>query len=490
MKRKKDLFELIQSMTIPEIRYFKRIAASHKKENNAYIELFDVIKSQKEYDEYAIKNSLITKSSMVKHLDVKKHYLYDLILDSLSSYRDNNYAYENTCTRARILLNCGLYDQALRLTDKGLHDCIKSEDFAEGITIINLRKSIIPLCAGQNTNEDEKTEQILYEKLNNLHEYELLDSIYRKEWGSYLFARNKRQYQLIHKILENPLLKNLHHARCIKSKILFHTLHSNIQFTLCNWQENLFHAAESVKLFEKSGFSIARHPEIAVKVYNNYTSAAVMNLNWRLFRKGIASLRDLHLGFNDTQLRFLSETRILQYELIVYRLTRPEKEYRAMVEKLTEFTLKHTNHFESFKYKMICFELGKCYYNLGNFRKARTWLRKTPAPGKLTETLDVYIFSQFLLIMIALEENETKTIMHDILNLKQLMIRSGVFYKEEKTILKLLTYWLKELDNKECVIQAFRNFHSESLTFATSVNKYFNFPEWAETKMNQFKMCL
>ncbi len=84
MKSKELLFELIHSLTKSEKRYFKVFASMHGANNN-YVQLFDAIHKQKEYDEEALKKRFKDKD-FVRQFSVAKNYLLNLILKSLRNH--------------------------------------------------------------------------------------------------------------------------------------------------------------------------------------------------------------------------------------------------------------------------------------------------------------------------------------------------------------------------------------------------------------------
>lgn len=78
------LHELIQSLTPSEKRYFK---LQNKTEGGtkSYLQLFDVLQQQSEYDELGIRNEL-KGEKLLNQLHVAKNYLYKQLLRSLRSF--------------------------------------------------------------------------------------------------------------------------------------------------------------------------------------------------------------------------------------------------------------------------------------------------------------------------------------------------------------------------------------------------------------------
>src|SRR5687768_13856793 len=87
MVKKGNLFLLIKSLSKSEKRYFRMNATMTGRDVN-YLQLFDAIESQKEYDEVEIRKNLKGKK-FLSQLHVTKIYLTELILKSLKNYHSN-----------------------------------------------------------------------------------------------------------------------------------------------------------------------------------------------------------------------------------------------------------------------------------------------------------------------------------------------------------------------------------------------------------------
>lgn len=70
------LYRLIHSLTAEEKGYFKKFAKRHISKGNSYLQLFDTINKQSNFNETALKKKY-------KNLSVLKNYLFELILQSL-----------------------------------------------------------------------------------------------------------------------------------------------------------------------------------------------------------------------------------------------------------------------------------------------------------------------------------------------------------------------------------------------------------------------
>lgn len=80
MKRKEDLFNLINAMSRSEKRYFTIDAKKSGKKGSKYLELFQMINGMNEYDEAKLRKKF-------SNIHADKSYLYEAILRSMRDYR-------------------------------------------------------------------------------------------------------------------------------------------------------------------------------------------------------------------------------------------------------------------------------------------------------------------------------------------------------------------------------------------------------------------
>lgn len=163
------LFELIQTMSSSEKRYFKRHALIAKDSNVNYLKLFDTLNKMKEYDEDALK-----KKSFVKHLASERKYLYEAILRSLRNYN------REESVRAQIyellldsdyLFQRGLYDQSERRLKKA-HRLALQIEYLPALLEINadrrrLLRVIKPKTFSEEMEEYVADKDLLFNKMKN-----------------------------------------------------------------------------------------------------------------------------------------------------------------------------------------------------------------------------------------------------------------------------------------------------------------------------------
>ncbi len=133
------IFQLINSMTASEKRYFKRHYSSEK---SLITTLFDYINSQSEYNEDDVK-AYFADSKLSKNLKVYKVQLTDVLLKSLISYHNK----KNIRSKIRmgleeidILVDKKLFDIAQSKIKRIKDICIKGEAFEHIFPILQIEQ--------------------------------------------------------------------------------------------------------------------------------------------------------------------------------------------------------------------------------------------------------------------------------------------------------------------------------------------------------------
>lgn len=134
------LWQLIQSLSSKEKLFFKRnFTVTRSPEQRLYIKLFDVIASQKKYDEPAILKKFGPSLSN-KNIAFQKHYLQQQVCDAIVEYDSRNNASHDIYDQirlVRIYRKKGLLDEAQTVWKKAVAKARKTESFA----LLNLLKT-------------------------------------------------------------------------------------------------------------------------------------------------------------------------------------------------------------------------------------------------------------------------------------------------------------------------------------------------------------
>jgi len=120
-----ELYRLIHALTTEEKGYFKKFATRHTSKGNKYLQLFDAINKQKNFEEESLKKKYAGYADM-------KVYLFEMILNSLL-ISDKETGIEGELLREwfyiRYLNKKGLKEKASQLNRQAISRARESEVF-------------------------------------------------------------------------------------------------------------------------------------------------------------------------------------------------------------------------------------------------------------------------------------------------------------------------------------------------------------------------
>jgi len=260
----RSLWQFIQAMSKNEKEFFKRnFVDAGNDEPPLYLQLFDAIEQQKEYDEDSIIEKLAPALTR-KNLSYQKHYLYQQLCEALISYEGRDLPEQEVYDQIRlirILRKKGLLDEAHIVWKKAVVKAREAEAFALlGILKKEFEKMILwssvhtpydelhTLARGNIINYDDYAEMItlrdIYTEIlllkrkwhfdiddNSIHELKLLltrvtQSSFSDTTASFWF---RHYYRMCRVTLQYLLNKNIPEA------------FSLLRETVSDWQQHPEH---------------------------------------------------------------------------------------------------------------------------------------------------------------------------------------------------------------------------------------------------------
>ena len=200
-----DIFNLIQSMTKAEKRYFSQTATLHKVgEQNNYYKLFKVIDNQSIYEESIVKLAM-QRQGVTQHFTALKFQLIERILESLHQFYQKSSITE-TIKRELHFCQILMDKNHLEMANKRL---LKIKNTIETYQLpefypeyFKIQRQILAKAVYKNI--DFEALQTLYEsmtsaikQLQNLNEYERINAIIQKKHYEKIILQN---YQLLQKM--------------------------------------------------------------------------------------------------------------------------------------------------------------------------------------------------------------------------------------------------------------------------------------------------
>ncbi len=152
-----ELFLLIKSLKSSEKRYFTLSASAMQpgKKNN-YLQLFEAIEEQKDYNEYLLIKKYRNKS-FTKNLAANKAYLYDMILAALRNYQEDSieeWGIRRNFYKIKILASKGLDKDCEKLITKTKAKAWQYEQYQTLLDILDIEFYLFGNCRIGEMNKD------------------------------------------------------------------------------------------------------------------------------------------------------------------------------------------------------------------------------------------------------------------------------------------------------------------------------------------------
>jgi hypothetical protein len=269
---KDSLFELIQSMSKSEKRYFKLNSATHTNKNS-YVKMFDQINAQKKHKEKWVKD----KSKKIinpNKFAVEKNYLYNSLLKSLTSFHNQKSLNSKASTSLftiKMLIDKALYIQAKKLIDKNQKFAEQSENYTLLLEILKLKivyqETIMDNEGINDTYQRVFEVQKIYTNLEQFrfyhHKiYDIATKIGEKK-RSVLFKEAG-------KIISESLLKDEKMALSNEAKIRFNECWMLYYYLEPRFEKAFNFSKRSVEISEKTPYYTSEKKDNYISNLNNY----------------------------------------------------------------------------------------------------------------------------------------------------------------------------------------------------------------------------
>ncbi len=354
-KVRESLFELIQSLTKSEKRYFKVHASRHTiGEENLYVRLFDYIEKLSIYDEDKL-FSHFEGEIFLNRFSITKKRLYDHILAALDAF--------HAATSVDAQLYRMLHSADILFSKTLYEQCERQLRSAEKLAQKYDQKAILLEIARK---QKRTVENQGYKEINSmqLDEINALDkklvkqlSIYDELWKvkSELFlclnrkgsARTVEERVEFERIIQNVSLESSEEILGFENNYLFAHTKSAYHFAKREFNESLFYLKSLLKLFQSHAHLLEKHISAYFSTLTNliFVSEKLGNsedsLRYLKLLKSIPAQFDL-ANKEDLRIKLFASTVSIELELLTKRgdLTHALKQLMFIDEGLDRYAEK------------------------------------------------------------------------------------------------------------------------------------------------------
>ncbi len=399
-----SLFTLISSLTKAEKRYFRAFSGKENSGSKGYLLLFDIMSGMKRFDKHLLNNKIKEKNLQTNILKTRQ-YLFDSIIKALIFYyseNDNEFK-----TRLQLM-------QLLVLNKKELFGLAqkKLKVFERNCARQNRTFLLAETYAMMKTNAFN-----LY--LNN-YDHESLSQLVRKEEANLQILMNESHYRTLliemlelikseakktreevlqsyQKLGSNPLLHDAGEAKTLRSKLIYFSINSILQFKLGKNEQALENASAYLRLIEKNKHVMSRNTFYYIIGLRNKILALRKSGKHKEAQAVLNKLKDVKChNANQEVIKFIS------YHFNALQSFIDTGDFGKAVELIPEIEKGLETHREMIE-KAAVLEIhlliAKSFFRNGNFEKAVAPLNRILSEPKIKEYVHGSISAKIMLML-------------------------------------------------------------------------------------------
>jgi tetratricopeptide (TPR) repeat protein len=460
---KSKLHELIQHLSQSEKRYFKRYLSRYSENNHESIfgRLFDYLSLTEVYDkEQLLRECPFVKLSQLQNLNNR---LYVYVLESLRAYNSNKshqVILHETLTNYEILLRKGLYEQCLRLLNKGEKIAIDNENYLFLNEILSKKVEVITKRLKMKKSSDVVMEiqrneehnigillflielKKMYEEVYSLFKVEgrivrdmrLLDSVVAK------FEKAKDYFEL--------------YRTSFRVKFYYYNVERLINQLSGDIIQTRKDSEKMYDLFESRPDRISVFSNEYNQVLNNYCIALNMNMDNITLNKIIYRMREriiLSKDDKDLELQMFESYFFLKLEGLLI-----SGNYSKAIISINEnmnFIEKLDSHIHSVNRGSKYYRIALAYFVSGDYKKSLKWVNRVLNTDDTKYRKDIALSFEILNLLIHYELKNFDFLKNLLEKAKNRLLSIDRFLIPERLILSTLKNVCKNRKKKSKVFK-------------------------------------
>jgi len=398
MNKKGNLFSLIKSLTKTEKRYFRIFANMSGRDVN-YLQLFDVIDKQEQYDEEAIRGKF-KGEKFVNQLHVTKIYLTELIMKALRNY------HTDSSVESTIL---DLLKDAELLFDKELYDLChskiqKAEELAGIYEKLPLLVEVLMwkrklFLAISSTPPDVNS--ILEKEREMIQQMKVLNNY----WQQIINIRSS--------IIDNRDIKDIiptvsGNDHTLQSKILNIHIAYTVHFFKGDTEGANRYSSDLIELLEKFPNRIKEDPHPYVTAISNKIGVLLAIKQWEEIPILIDKIREVPQKYkleNETKFTIRLWLRTFNVELEMYRDSKELEKGMLLIHKIQNFIETRRTSIPDDYILMFYYQFSNIYFQKKEFSNSLHWLNEIINSNFGNVREDIQCYARILNLIVHFELN-------------------------------------------------------------------------------------
>jgi hypothetical protein len=487
------LFDLIQSLSGSEKRYFKIFAAKTNANNAKYLQLFDAIDLQESYDELTIKQAIYdTITFETRKFSELKNYLYELILRSLQGYDEQSsvdYKLKNMLANVRVLSKRSFYVEAKEILAKAKKVAERYEQFLVILEIISWERRIAYAESDisfldKNLERLNQEEEICIDKLQNEFNYWNIyfNLLIQSKKEATLRSEEKKQW--LRTFFDNKLLLPNVDIPTIQSQILYHRSYGYYYYSIGDYQRFYEQNNKLIQLIETHPTRLQEDPSHYISVINNQIFACGMLRLYGEVDANLEKLKKVKAKTVDDGFKIFT-----QYYLNKLILHTESGNFETGKEIIQEREKEKINFKKQIFQENFYLLYAYIYFGAKDYNEALVWLNKLLDMPKTIVRQDLQSVARIINLIVHFEMGNNLLLESLLRSTYRYLRKQDRFYEFESRILKFIRK-SKDMVTKKEKKAAFIELKTELKILSEkesekAIFRYFNFMAWLDSKINE-----
>lgn len=489
MKDSEELFQLIKSLSGPEKRHFK-LAASKYAGNKHYLDVFNILIKQKNYDESALRKKINNKA-VLKQLHRIKNYLYELALKTISDYNANNSEksrINKQVEQARHLMSRGLFKHARKLISKSKKLAYAIGDYPSLIEILKLEKRIcINIFELEKVKSIELELESIWRHTELVKKYETLNDEMFTLISTEGKARNKKIIDQAKKIINHPLLVSETKATNHQAKHYYYQIHYYYAYFKGDFEAGYNYGKAQLNHMESQPIYLTEFQSDYIIILNNLLNFIVSLKKYDELQAFLQKLKNIHPINTNNEIRIFRNYYTFEEEfylktgdfekgaLLEKNIIKGMEEYEEKIPLLIQF--------------ILLFNLSLLNFGAGKYSKSLILLNKAMNLPYTTQRQDIQVVSKIFNLVLHFELGNGLLFPHLVRSTYRYLLKKQKIYKYETFILQFIRK-LPKLSSPGKIRQGYIALRSELVKlkddpFEKHAFGNFDIISWLESKIEK-----
>lgn len=495
MKPSLELFNLVQSLTKSEKRFFK-LSSSLQSGDKNYLKIFEYIDGLEEYDEGALKKHF-KDERFIKHLPSEKNHLYKLILKSLRSFYSEQAVgnvLQQEIKNIEILYNKALYKECEKFLKRAKKMAKEYEKFYYWYELLSWEKKLLEDAYEEgelhrNLDDLIEEEEDVIAKLRNLAEYQALYSRINNLFRSEGFTRNEEEKKVVQDISNHHLISGKNTAISTRATTMCYYIKGLCSATNRDYVSSYLFFNKVRDILDKSNLLEDNLGKRYVLALSHLLYCYLDSKDFKNVFSTIDLLKSLEgkKGFEsaDIRIRIFSVSAILA--LSAHNALGEFEKSLSLVPNIENQLSILGNKLRKEQKISLLYQIAYTYFGIGDYKKSLSFLNEVLNDNEQKLRQDIYTYARILNLVVHYELKNYDYLSYVLKSTNRYINKSKRNYTIENYALKQFRKLAKDEDEadredlfdgiKQDLVKLFKNPKEQV------VLEYFDIQSWVDSKV-------